>query len=153
MPTFSAFVESKNKKGQYRVKILVTHKRLKKRIPTEWYLTKEDLTGKLKIKSKYHKDLISEKIEKYQKICDKIENIESMTVHKIAEILDDALQNKEEDLFKLDIITYLMSEYVRLLALGHKKKKSAGAYQTVANSLKNFTKRNAIDVKQMLPFF
>jgi integrase len=92
--------------------------------------------------------LIRSKIKEYKGICDSIPGVEFKTVHEVVEILETP-QQKEQEIFKLDIISHLMTEYERLLALGRKKKKTAGSRQTVANSLKSYCRRDSLDVNEL----
>jgi hypothetical protein len=75
--TFKAVVFQHHKKqdGTYNVKIRVTHKRVKRFLPTNIFITKEDLTRGFKIKSQNVLDKIKEIVENYLSITSTISPI------------------------------------------------------------------------------
>jgi integrase len=183
MPTFKGIVESQKEDGTFRVKILVTQNRKKKRIPTEWYAEKDYLkrvTTKngntnyvIKSRSKYD-DLVNDKIREYRTICDSTPNIGSMTVDEIVEMLEnqqqggaklnvtgstslndivETLTKKSKNDFELDFIEYLMNEYRTMSKLGKNKESTAYSRKVVANSLKKYTRRDTLDVNELTTSF
>ena len=62
MATFKTEIQKKRKDGTCAVKILLTHNRELRRLPTGIYLSKEDLTKSGKIKNQAILDQLEDKI-------------------------------------------------------------------------------------------
>lgn len=88
MATFKHEVQKQRKDGTFNVKILVTHNRQLKRLPTGIYITKDDMTRSGKIKNQKVLDQIDDLIRLYRKKANELSiAINTMTIDKLADYL------------------------------------------------------------------
>lgn len=86
MATFTFEVQKERKDGTRNVKILLTHQRKLKRLPTSIYVTKADLTTRSnKIKNQEILDQIGDIIKEYRNKCNKLSlSIDAMDIDEVA---------------------------------------------------------------------
>lgn len=91
--TFKAVVYKHHKKedGTYNVKIRITHNRQKRHIPTNIFVTKDDLTRGFKIKSQNVLDNTKSIVEGYQQIAAtiSIQDVKSMSVDDVVRYINE----------------------------------------------------------------
>ena len=106
--TFKAVVYAHHKKedGTYNVKIRVTHRRQKRHISTNVFVTSKDLTRGLKIKNAATNDQLKQLVEHYQQIAATIPpaRAEVMTVAEVVAYITS--YEKQHGAFRLDFIKF-----------------------------------------------
>lgn len=152
MATFKAIVEPHYKRadGTYNIRIRVTHNRRCKLISTQYYVTTEDMTRKLKIKSEMFIDATDEIIKRYREACNRVgERLAEMTVEQVVDVVKE--DGKANATFYLDFIAYGRSVAERLKSTGHAG--NASLYTVAINSLIKFTGREEIGVHEITSKF
>jgi hypothetical protein len=108
MPTFKAEIQKHQKRadGTYNVKIRITHNSKVVRLPTPFYVSKEDLTKSLKIKNQNIIDKTDELIKKYRDECNNLElQYRNMSVSEISKYLKNHSKRKDTE-NGIDFITF-----------------------------------------------
>jgi integrase len=147
MATFKAEVYAHQKKqdNTYNIKVRVTHGQRKKYLSTTYYVTREDLTRKLKIKNQYYIDETDKLIRKYRKICDRVgERLKMMTVEQVVELITG---NDSDENFDLDIVAYGRAYAKQLRDTGHVG--NAKTYEVSMNNLVKFVGRESVSVREI----
>lgn len=151
MATFKAEVYTHHKKedGTYNIKIRVTHKRQKRYLATQWYVTKDDLTRTtLKLKNQKYIDLADSLIRRYRDICDGVgEGLDSMTVDQVVELI----KSDRGENFDLDIVRYGRDLVRKLQESGHGG--NAATYKVALDNLVKFIGRDTMSVKEVTARF
>lgn len=150
MATFKAEVYAHQKKadGTYNIKIRVTQNKRKKYLPTTYYVSKEDLTRSLKLKTQMYIDLTDKLIKKYRNICDRAgERLKDMTVEQVV----DLITSDTGERFDLDIVEYTRKHIRNLKDSGHGG--NARAYEIAINNLVKFVGRERVSVHEITSGF
>ena len=143
MATFKIEIEIKRKDGTCAVKILLTHNRELRRLPTGIYLSKEDLTKSGKIKNQAILDQLEDIIRSYR---NKANQRSSALADMPMENLVDYLCQKEVK--NIDFIE-VFKDYIA----DNKNKKGIRNYSSALNSLIKFIGRDTMDISEMtVPF-
>lgn len=147
--TFKAVVYKHHKKedGTYNVKIRITHNRQKRHIPTNIFVTKDDLTRGFKIKSQNILDNTKTIVEGYQQIAStiSIQDVKNMSVDDVVRYINE--YKPANTIFKLDFIGF--GEGIA------KELKDAGnignslIYSTCIRSFKQFIQCDKIDISEI----
>jgi len=146
MITFNYTILKHHKKedGTWNVKIRVTYNRKSKYIPTNMFVSKDDLNTKKnvitnKTKSKKLNDLIDE----YRSIAENIAITSTLTTGRIIELIKKVLDKKEKA--EVDFIAFANKVITkRKKDAAPKEDKTAIGYQTVVNSLQDFFKSDRV---------
>ncbi|MBS4056560.1 MAG: site-specific integrase [Bacteroidales bacterium] len=142
MATFKPVFPYVKSDGTSRVFIQMLHKRQRKLIKTEIYLTPEDLTRSGKIKSESIKDDVDALIKHYR---DAVRSLGVAAERLNTDQLYDRLTNYSED--SIDFISY-----TRKIAEGFKKENRLGMYRlynAAINSFVDFLNRDTIDINEI----
>ena len=143
MATFKHEVQKQRKDGTFNVKILVTHNRQLKRLPTGIYITKDDMTRSGKIKNQKVLDQIDDLIRLYRKKANELSiAINTMTIDKLADYLC------EPEIASIDFIE-VFRDYIDENA----DKKGLKNYRSALNSLIKFIGRDRLDVSEITVAF
>lgn len=135
--------KKKRKDGTFSIKILLTHNRKLKRLPTGIYITKDDITKTGKIKNQEIIDHLDDLIKSYRKKANKLSlSINNMTIDKLADYLCSV------DIETVDFIS-VYREYIS----ENKDKKSINNYQSALNSLINYIGRDTLDIAEITVSF
>lgn len=136
--TFKAVVYAHHKKenGTYNVKIRVTHNRKRKHIATNIFVTKEDLTRGLKIKSQNVIDKLKTEIDRYMEIVSTIGAYQAkeMSVDDVMNYI--ATYEERNKHFELDFIEFSRKVIRETFDAG--RDGTALSYETAINSLVRF---------------
>ena len=136
--TFKAVVYAHHKKedGTYNVKIRVTHNRKRKHVATNIFVTKEDLTRGLKIKSQNVLDKLKTEIDGYMAIVSTIGAYQAkeMSVDDIMNYI--ATYEERNKHFELDFIDFSRKVIKETFEAG--RDGTALSYETAINSLVRF---------------
>lgn len=152
MATFKAVVRVhyKRQDGTYNIKIRLTHNRIVRFIPTQWYVTKDDLTRTLKLKNQYFIDAADNLIKDYRKICnDAGRELENMTIDEVVAMLKNGAYTPKK--FDLDIVAYTR-KYIDKLLLSDSTG-TARTYSTATNSLVRFAGKESVSIFELTPKF
>ena len=142
MATFKPVFPYVKSDGTSRVFIQMLHKRQRKLIKTEIYLTPDDLTRGGKIKSDSIKDDVEALVKHYR---DAVRALGVAAERLTADQLYDRLTNYSED--SIDFIVF-----TRSIAEGFKKDNKTGMYRNynaAINSFVDFLKRDSIDINEI----
>ena len=146
--TFKAVVMEHHKKqdGKYNVKIRVTHNRQVRYIATNVFVTKDDLTRGLKIKSQDIIDILKKEVAKYQDITNTIDTDESkeMNVNDVLAYISN--YRLEKKAFELDFIKFGEETIQTLNEAGNNG--NAAMYKVVLNSLCKYLGRDSMDISE-----
>jgi len=146
MITFNYTILKHHKKedGTWNVKIRVTYNRKSKYLPTNMYVTKEDLnTKKDSITNKTKKKKLDDLIEEYRSIAENIAITSTLTADRIIEFIKKALDKKDKA--EVDFIAFAKKIIAkRKKDAAPKEDKTAIGYQTVINSLQDFFKSDRV---------
>lgn len=143
MATFKAEIQKKRKDGTYSVKILLTHNRRLKRLPTGIYIIKDDMTRTGKIKNQEIIDQLDDIIRSYRNKANKLSvSINDMTIDKLADYLCSA------NIETIDFIS-VFQEYIS----ENKDKKGIRNYKSALNSLISFIGRDTMDIAEITVSF
>ncbi|KAA6327842.1 hypothetical protein EZS27_023192 [termite gut metagenome] len=146
MPTFKAEIQKHQKRadGTYNVKIRITHGGKAVRIPTPFYVSKEDVIKSLKIKNQIIIDKTDELIKKYRDECNNLElQHRDMPVSEVAVRLKNLLERRNGENY-IDFIAFARSWIEK-----NKDKKGIKNYKSTINSLIKHTgtdKLNILDI-------
>lgn len=147
--TFKAVVYKHHKKedGTYNVKIRITHNRQKRHIPTNIFVTKDDLTRGFKIKSQNVLDNTKSIVEGYQQIAAtiSIQDVKSMSVDDVVRYINE--YKPANTIFKLDFIGFGEDIVKELKDAGNIG--NSLIYSTCIRSLKQFIQRDKIDISEI----
>jgi integrase len=143
MATFKAEVQKQRKDGTFNIKILVTHNRQLKRLPTGIYITKDDMTRSGKIKNQKILDQIDGLIMRYRKKSNELSiAINNMSIDKLARYLC------EPEVVSIDFLK-VFQDYIN----ENPDKKGLRNYKSALNSLVKFLGRNSLDISEItVPF-
>lgn len=147
MTTFKAEVYSHQKRsdGTYNIKIRITHNRVKKYLPTPFYVKQEDLTRKFKLKNQYYIDECDKIIKKYRSAVDHLgERGMSMSIDLL---IDSIKRGSSAEHFDLDIIKFGRDLVKKMIAEGHES--NAKFYTITLNNLVKFVGRENISVHEI----
>lgn len=137
MATFKEYISAFNKNNQTRVTIRVTHKREKKYIRTEIWLTKNDVTKTGKIRSTGIQDDIDTVIRGYREEIRKLGmKVNSMSVDGLVNYLTESKVDHS------DFVKFAEKKITELKANGQKG--TASNYSCAINSLKKFVGRESV---------
>lgn len=142
MATFKPVFPYVKSDGTTRVIIQMLHKRKKKQIKTEIYLTPEDLTRSGKIKSEAIKDDVEALIKHYR---DAVRALGVAAERLSADQLYDRLTSYSQE--SIDFIYY-----TRSIAEGFKNENRTGMYRNynaAINSFVDFLNRDTIDINEI----
>ncbi len=137
----------KKQDNTYNVKIRITHNRQTRYISTNIFVTKEDMTRGLKIKSQNIIDKLKQEVEKYQEIANTIgiDEAKAMSVTDvIAYIQNYKLERKA---FELDFIKFGEGVVKELEDAGNKG--NAYVYKVALNSVKTYLGRDSMDISEV----
>lgn len=136
--TFKAVVYAHHKKenGTYNVKIRVTHNRKRKHIATNIFVTKDDLTRGLKIKSQNILDKLKIEIDGYMEIVSTIGAYQAkeMSVDDVMKYISTYEEKNKH--FELDFIDFSRKVIKETFDAG--RDGTALSYETAINSLVRF---------------
>lgn len=139
MATFRAEVQKQRRDGTFNVKILLTHNRKLKRLPTCIYVTKNDMTRSGKIKNQKILDQIDDLIRIYRKKANELSiAINSMTIDKLANYLC------EPEIVSIDFVE-VFRDYID----ENVNKKGLKNYKSALNSLIKFIGRDRLDISEI----
>jgi len=144
--TFKAEVYKHQKKndGTYNIKIRVFHNHGKRYIPTQFFVTAQDLTKKLKLKDKYYIGVTDKLISEYRIILNRnSDKLNTMTVDQVVDLIT---RKQDEEFFILDIVRY-GRDYVT--ELKKKQPGTASNFNTALNKLVEFAGKQEIDVSEI----
>ena len=147
--TFKAVVYAHHRKedGTYNVKIRVTHNRKRKHLPTNIFVSKEDLTRGLKIKNAQVLDTLKRTIDNYQKIAATLP-IERAAIMSVEQVVDYILNyNKNNGVFELDFIAFGRQVVADTMAAG--RWGTAHSYETAINALVRYLKRDTLAIQEV----
>ena len=136
--TFKAVVYAHHKKenGTYNVKIRVTHNRKRKHIATNIFVTKDDLTRGLKIKSQNILDKLKLEIDGYMDIVSTIGAYQAKEM-SVDDVMNYISTYKEKNRhFELDFIDFSRKVIKETFDAG--RDGTALSYETAINSLVRF---------------
>lgn len=147
--TFKAVVYAHHKKedGTYNVKIRVTHNRVRRHIATNIFVTKDDLTRGLKIKSQNVLDKLKVEINRYTEI------VSTITAYQAKEMsVDDVLKyvstySEKNKSFELDFIEFSKGIIKDTYEAG--RDGTALSYETTINSLVRFLGTEHLSIKEI----
>jgi hypothetical protein len=146
MITINAAILKHHKKddGTWNVKIRVTYKRVPKYMPTNMFVTKDDLnTKKDKITNKTKLKKLNDVIDEYRLITEDIAITSTLTTVGIIEFIKKVLEKKEKA--EVDFIAFANKVIAkRKKDAAPKEDKTAIGYQTVVNSLQDFFKSERV---------
>lgn len=155
MATFSINISPYAKKdGTRNVRILVFHDDEKKYIPTNFYLSKSDLTAKSgKIKNQEYTDALNEILKKCRDRCNQQAGIlGNMNVNQVAELVIDIIEGREiKRGFELDFLAYGQQYIEKLIKAG--RKGNAKTYKIALNNLAKFTGRTTLSIHEITSNF
>lgn len=147
--TFKAVVYAHHKKedGTYNVKIRVTHRRQKRHISTNVFVTSKDLTRGLKIKNAATNDQLKQLVEHYQQIAATIPpaRAEVMTVAEVVAYITS--YEKQHGAFRLDFIKFGNDVVQEMLECG--RRGTGLYYKSALVALKRFLERDHIDISEI----
>lgn len=142
MATFKAEVQNKRADGTYNVRIRVTHNREIRRMSTNLYVTGEDLTKSLKIKSVNIIDKCDDLIKKCRKVCNDLDfELFNMPIDDLVIKIKKYLQGRDK--FYLDFIQYTKDKASKM------KKGTGDTYLNMLNALKRFIRRDSLDISEI----
>ncbi|MDB5117008.1 MAG: recombinase [Mucilaginibacter sp.] len=146
MITFNPTILKHHKKedGTWNVKIRVTYMRISKYLPTNMFVTKDDLnTKKDKITNKAKLKKLNDVIDEYRLIAEDIAITSTLTTDRIIEFIKKALEKKEKA--EVDFIAFANKVIARRKKnAAPKEDKTSSGYQTVINSLQDFFKSDRV---------
>lgn len=147
--TIKAVVYAHHKKadGTYNVKLRVTHNRVRRHLPTNVYVTKDDLTRGFKIKSQSVLDKLQVLIKSYQDILATlpVERERCMGIDEVLAYISN--YEKRHDSFELDFIAFGRQCVKDTLAEG--REGSAKGYNTALNALERFLHTDHLPIEQL----
>lgn len=147
--TFKAVVYAHHKKadGTYNVKIRVTHKRVRRHLPTNIFVRKEDLTRGFRIKAQNILDQTKAIIDGYASIIATlpVERSSNMSIDEILEYMSSYAENKK--VFELDFIAFGRQLVQETLAEG--RRGSAKGYEVALNALERFLHADTLPISQV----
>lgn len=142
MATFKAEVRTDHLRedNTYPIRIRITHNRKIKRIPTNIYAEKKDVTKAGKIKNAAIVDQLEDIIRGYRKKCTELSMIiEAMSVDELAEHLTKPETNGRIDFF----------EYTESWIKKHSEIHGIYIYSSMLNSLEKFLGRRRLDFREI----
>lgn len=142
MATFKAEVRTDHLREDdtYLVRIRVTHNRKIKRIPTNIYIDKKDVTKAGKIKNQAIVDQLEDIIREYRRKANGLSLlIEDMSVDELVEFL-----TKKEEVLRVDFF-----EFAEKWIAEHKDLHGLYIYTSMLNSLERFIGRRKLDFKEI----
>lgn len=148
MATFKALVyaDSLRRDGTYNVKIRVTHNRKSLKVSTTLYVTADDLTRGLKLKSKNIIDQTNEVIRSWRNIVNELgQPAEYMDVKQIVEHIKETERNGNG--FKLDFIAYGRR------VIEKKSEGTARSYKPALSCLERFMRGRPLDISMVTAKF
>ena len=138
MATFKFELQKKKKDGTRNVKIILTHERKLKRLPTNIYVSGTDLTKSGKLKNQLVIDKIEDLMRKYRNKCNALSiGLNGMDIQALASYL-------EEESEDLDFIK-IFREYI----LSHKEKKGIKNYRSALNALIKFIESDKLVISDI----
>lgn len=137
MATLKPEIQKEKKDGTRNIKIILTHKRKLKRIPTDIYVTKEDLTRSGKLKNQAVIDKLNDKIRFLRDKCSGIDT-EWMSIDEVYSEIT------KKEVSSLDFID-IFNDYI------DKNRASKGIknYKSALNSMIRFLGRERMDIKEV----
>lgn len=152
MATFKPVIRTHHKRqdGTYNLKIRMTHNRVVRFLPTQWYVTKDDITKSLKIKNLNILDAADALIREYRAICNSAgDALGKMSVDEVVEMLKNGSFTPKA--FDLDIVDYTRKYADKLLLAD--RKGTASTYLVAANSLVRYAKKESVSIFELTPSF
>ncbi len=143
MATFKAEIQKQRKDGTFAVKILVTHNRQLKRLPTGIYVTRDDMTRSGRIKNQDILDRLDDLMKNYRRKASSLSvSLNGMSIDRLADYL---CRNEVE---RIDFI-----EVYKDFIADNAGKKGVKNYKSALNSLIRFTGREKLDIAEInVPF-
>ena len=142
MATFKAEVrlDHLREDNTYPIRIRITHNRKVKRIPTNIYIDKKDVTKSGKIKNQQIVDQLEDIIRDYRKKATALSlTIEVMTIDELTEYL-----TKKDEVLRIDFF-----EYADKWMEKHKDLHGLYIFKSMLNSLEQFLGRRKLDFKEI----
>lgn len=151
MITFNCAILKHHKKedGTWNIKIRVTYNRRSSYLPTNMFVSKDDLnTKKNKITNKTKLTKVNATIEEYRNIAEDIAITSALDTAKIISFIKKAIDKKQKK--EIDFIAFVKKviEKRKKDAMG-KVDKTATGYQTVINSLQDFFKSEQVLINEI----
>lgn len=137
MATFKIEIQKEKKDGTRNIKIILIHKRKLKRIPTDIYITKADLTRSGKLKNQAIIDRVADEIKELRDKCNDIV-MDGMTIEEVYSEIT------RKDLFSLDFIE-IFKDYIS----NHGDIKGIKNYGSALNSMIKFIGREKMSTKDV----
>ena len=142
MATFKAEVRTDHLRedNTYLIRIRVTHNRKVKRIPTNIYIDKKEVTKSGKIKNQQIVDQLDDIIREYRKKATALSlTIEVMTIDELVEYL-----TKKDEVLRVDFF-----EFADKWIEKHKDKRGLPIFISMLNSLEQFLGRRRLDFREI----
>lgn len=147
--SFKAVVFAHHKKadGTYNVKVRVTHNRVRRQLPTNVWVRKEDLTRGFKVKSQEVLYKLKVLIDEYYSILGTIpvERSSAMSIDELMEYISSYNERKQR--FELDFIAFGRQCVKETIAEG--RDGSAKGYDTALNALERFLHTDHLPIEQL----
>lgn len=147
--SFKAVVFAHHKKadGTYNVKVRVTHNRVRRQLPTNVWVRKEDLTRGFKVKSQDVLDKLKVLIDEYYSILGTlpVERSSAMSIDELLEYIGNYHERQQR--FELDFIAFGRQCVKETLAEG--REGSAKGYDTALNALVRFLHTDSLPIEQL----
>lgn len=147
--SFKAVVFAHHKKadGTYNVKVRVTHNRVRRQLPTNVWVRKEDLTRGFKVKSQEVLDKLKVLIDEYYSILGTlpVERSSAMSIDELLEYISNYHERQQR--FELDFIAFGRQCVKDTLAEG--REGSAKGYDTALNALERFLHTDHLPIEQL----
>jgi integrase len=157
MATFKAIVSKYMKDdGTRNVMIYVFHNGKKRYPPTNYYLSKDDMTKSLKIKNRIYYDALDDMLRKCRKRCnDNASRLGDMTVDQVVELVKDIIQGNEDraksHAFDLDSVKYGRDHVEKLKKAGNSG--NAKTCEIALNNLVKFVGRESVSIHEITAQF
>jgi integrase len=151
MATFKAVVLRHHKKedGTYNIKIRVTHNRAVRYLPTRMFLTRHEITGKMKIKDQSVIDALDQTVKKYRDACNALgDKLDDMNVDQVVTHIKLPSGGKD---FHLDFIAFGRETVTTLREEG--REGTARCYEITLNALIRFTGTERLDIAEITTTF
>lgn len=138
----------KRSDGTYNVKIRVTLNREISYIPTEHYVIAKQLTKDLKdIKDDFIKDELTLELARLRREISRLgAKVNNYTAKQLAEFLA-VKRNPSNTLEEIDFLSFAYNKIEQLKSVG--RSGIAATYQAAANNLRDYIKRDSIDIKEI----
>jgi hypothetical protein len=155
MATFKAVVSTyKKEDGTRNIMIYVFHNAKKRYPPTNYYLSKEDLTKSLKIKNQTYIDTLDEMLRSCRNRCNEnATKVGSMDIDQVVELVKDIIEGRENKnkAFSLDFVKFGRDCIESMKKSGHEG--NARSYESALNNLVKFVGREFVSIHEITAKF